>query len=223
MKVTLPGTDGGPFVHSVSVLDSREVRVVFGPGTLNEVAAEARALGTSVLLISGRHEAKAADVVSAGLGADLSRRIEEVHPHVPTDVASRATAVARDVAADVVVAIGGGSAVGLAKAVALEIQLPIVAVPTTYAGSEMTPVWGRSDAGGKTTGRDPRVQPAVVVYDPLLTLSMPADPERRERPERPRSRSRGAVRTRQHPGIAWRCRTGHCDVGVRAASGGEGP
>jgi maleylacetate reductase len=175
MKMTLPGADGAPFVCSTSVLDSREVRVVFGPATLNEVAAEARALGTSVLLISGRHEAKAADAVSAGLGADLSGRIEEVHAHVPVDVASGATVVAREVGADVIVAIGGGSAVGLAKAVALETGLPIVAVPTTYAGSEMTPVWGRSDASGKTTGRDPRVQPAVVVYDPLLTLSMPAD------------------------------------------------
>jgi maleylacetate reductase len=175
MKMTLPGADGEPFVHSASVLENREVRVVFGAGTLGEVASEARALGSSVLLISGRHEANAADAVSAGLGGDLSRRIDEVHPHVPADVASRATAVAREVGADVVVAIGGGSAVGLAKAVALKTGLPIVAVPTTYAGSEMTPVWGQSDASGKTTGRDPRVQPAVVVYDPLLTLSMPVD------------------------------------------------
>jgi maleylacetate reductase len=75
----------------------------------------------------------------------------------------------------VVVSIGGGSAVGLAKAVALDTGLPIVAVPTTYAGSEMTPVWGKSEASGKTTGRDARVQPAVVVYDPLLTVSMPID------------------------------------------------
>jgi maleylacetate reductase len=155
------------------VLYDREVRVVFGPGTLTRVAPEAGTLGDSILLISGRHEAEAADAVAAQLGSTLARRIEGVSPHVPVGVASRAAAVAREVRADVVVAIGGGSAVGLAKAVALDTGVPIVAVPTTYAGSEMTPVWGRSDARGKTTGRDARVQPAVVVYDPLLTVSMP--------------------------------------------------
>jgi maleylacetate reductase len=174
MKIRLPGANGENFVFSAAVREDREVRVVFGRGMLTEVAPQARALGTSVLLISGRHEAKAAEAVSAELGDDLSRRIDEVYPHVPADVAARATAVAREAGATVVVAIGGGSAVGLAKAVALETELPIVAVPTTYAGSEMTPVWGRSDAGGKTTGRDSRVQPVVVVYDPMLTLSMPA-------------------------------------------------
>jgi maleylacetate reductase len=173
MKMTLPGADGDAFVYSARVLDSRDVRVMFGRGTLSEVASEARALGTSVLLVSGRHEAAAADAVGAELGDDLAGRIDEVRSHVPVDVASRATAVARETRADVVVAIGGGSAVGLAKAVARETGLPIVAVPTTYAGSEMTPVWGQSDANGKTTGRDPRVQPATVVYDPLLTVSMP--------------------------------------------------
>jgi maleylacetate reductase len=173
--VTAPGADGEAFVYGASVLYDREVRVVFGPGTLTRVASEARTLGTSILLISGRHEADAADAVGSQLGGDLASRIEGVRPHVPVGIASKATAVAREVGADVVVAIGGGSAVGLAKAVALGTGLPIVAVPTTYAGSEMTPVWGKSDASGKTTGRDARVQPAVVVYDPLLTLSMPSD------------------------------------------------
>jgi maleylacetate reductase len=173
--VTVPGADGGAFEYQASVQDGREVRVVFGPGTLTRVAAEARALGSSILLISGRHEAEAANAVSARLGDDLARHIVGVRPHVPVDVASKATAIAREGEAGVVVAIGGGSAVGLAKAVALDTGLPIVAVPTTYAGSEMTPVWGKSDAGGKTTGRDARVQPAVVVYDPLLTVSMPID------------------------------------------------
>ena len=75
-----------------------------------------------------------------------------------------------DTNADGVVTIGGGSATGLAKAVALATGLPILAVPTTYAGSEMTPVWGLTEAGAKRTGRDPRVRPRVVVYDPALTV-----------------------------------------------------
>jgi maleylacetate reductase len=70
--------------------------------------------------------------------------------------------------------VGGGSTIGLAKAVALTTGLPIMAVPTTYAGSEMTPIYGLTDRDGKTTGRDAKVQPRVVVYDPLLTLDLPA-------------------------------------------------
>ena len=70
--------------------------------------------------------------------------------------------------------VGGGSTTGTAKAVALETGLPIVAVPTTYAGSEMTPVWGMTEASRKTTGRDQRVLPKVVIYDPELTVSLPA-------------------------------------------------
>jgi alcohol dehydrogenase class IV len=71
------------------------------------------------------------------------------------------------------VAIGGGSTIGLGKAIALESPLPIVAVPTTYAGSEMTPIYGLTEGGVKKTGRDRRVLPATVLYDPALTLSLP--------------------------------------------------
>jgi maleylacetate reductase len=95
--------------------------------------------------------------------------------HVPTELARAASEQARTVSADLVVTIGGGSATGLAKAVALETKLPIMAIATTYAGSEMTPVWGLTDAANKTTGRDPIVQPKTVIYDPLLTVSLPVD------------------------------------------------
>jgi maleylacetate reductase len=81
---------------------------------------------------------------------------------------------ARLVADALGVAVGGGSAVGLGKAIALEHGLPVIAVPTTYAGSEMTPVWGLTENGEKRTGRDQRVLPRSVLYDPELTLSLPA-------------------------------------------------
>jgi maleylacetate reductase len=94
--------------------------------------------------------------------------------HVPIEVANRARDVAAELGADGCVAVGGGSAIGLGKAVALAHGLPVIAVPTTYAGSEMTPVWGLTEGGQKRTGRDVRVLPRSVLYDPELTLSLPA-------------------------------------------------
>jgi maleylacetate reductase len=173
--VRLPGADAESFSYSAPVLVGRAVRVVFGPGSLAHVASEARTLGTRIMIISGRHEADAAEAVSAQLGDDLAWRIPEVVPHVPVEVAARAIEAARGSRADAVVSIGGGSATGLAKAVARESGLPIIAVPTTYAGSEMTSIWGQSHQGEKTTGRDPRVLPRIVVYDPILTITMPAE------------------------------------------------
>jgi maleylacetate reductase len=115
----------------------------------------------------------------------LGRRVEEllgdacvgVHAkavvHVPVETAATAIADAKRVSAQSLVAVGGGSAIGLAKAVALEMALPIVAVPTTFAGSEMTPVWGMTENGNKQTGRSPQVRPVAVVYDPTLTDTLP--------------------------------------------------
>jgi maleylacetate reductase len=172
--VRLPGADGRPFSYSAPVLEDRTVRVVFGVGSLGRVASEARMLGSRIMIISGRHEADAAAAVSAQLGDDLAWRIPEAVQHVPVAAVARALEAALDVTAGVLVTIGGGSATGLAKAIARDSGLPIVAVPTTYAGSEMTPIWGQSDQSGKTTGRDPQVLPRVAVYDPTLTRSMPA-------------------------------------------------
>jgi maleylacetate reductase len=93
--------------------------------------------------------------------------------HVPGDVAERARKAADKHNVDVLVSIGGGSATGLAKAVALTSGLPIVAVPTTYAGSEATNVWGLTEGSRKTTGVDSRVLPRAIVYDASLMLSLP--------------------------------------------------
>jgi maleylacetate reductase len=93
---------------------------------------------------------------------------------VPVETAQAARDYATKLGADCAVAIGGGSTTGLGKAIALTSSLPIIAVPTTYAGSEMTPVYGLTEAGLKKTGRDLRVLPKTVIYDPELTLSLPA-------------------------------------------------
>jgi maleylacetate reductase len=166
---------GSGFTYEAPVLADRPVRVVFGVGSLQQVGREARALGRRAVVVAGPHEDAAAASVSTQLGADLVGRVREVAQHVPVEVAAAAVARTRERGADVVVAVGGGSATGLAKAVALETGLPIVAVPTTYAGSEMTPIWGLTDAHGKTTGRDARVLPRTVLYDPTLSVSLPAE------------------------------------------------
>lgn len=173
--MSLPGLDGQPFSYPAPVFDDSAVRVIFGRGSLAQVPSEARTLGSRVMIISGRHEADPAAAVSAGLGDDLVAQISDVVQHVPVDVAARAIDAARGAEVGLLISIGGGSATGLAKVVARDTGLPILAVPTTYAGSEMTPIWGQTDHGGKTTGRDPRVLPRLVVYDPVLTISMPAD------------------------------------------------
>lgn len=150
-------------------------RVVFGAGAARDsLAAEIERLGTSrLLLVAGGTSRELAEELVAPLGELVAARFDAVRPHVPAEVAAAAVAAARGADADAVLCIGGGSTTGTAKAVALATGLPIVAVPTTYAGSEMTPVWGSTEAGKKTTGRDPRVLPRVVVYDPELTLALP--------------------------------------------------
>ena len=94
---------------------------------------------------------------------------------VPVANAERARTQASEVGADLLVSVGGGSTTGLAKAVALTTGLPIVAVPTTYAGSEATNVWGLTESSRKTTGSDDRVLPVTVIYDAALTASLPGE------------------------------------------------
>jgi alcohol dehydrogenase class IV len=159
------------FVH-----DAPAMRVVFGAGALSVVPDEIARLGGARVLLIGDRAAKAyADRVAASLGTRLVARVDDVVMHVPADAAASATATATASRIDLLVCIGGGSATGLAKAVARAASVPILAVPTTYAGSEMTPIWGLTEGNRKITGRDPRVLPRTVVYDPELTLGLPVD------------------------------------------------
>jgi maleylacetate reductase len=151
-------------------------RVVFGPGSARrELAAAVAELGVErLLLIAAGPEAALAEELAAPLGEWVVGRFDGVRPHVPVEVGAAAVAAASAADADAVLSVGGGSTTGTAKAVALATGLPIIAVPTTYAGSEMTPVWGSTEGGTKTTGRDLKVLPRLVVYDPELTTSLPA-------------------------------------------------
>ncbi len=151
------------------------MRVRFGAGSLAALPDEVAALGlTRVLVLCSPEQEDTGEQVAAALGDRAAGVLAEARVHVPVEVAARARDRARELGADGCVAVGGGSAVGLGKAIALAHGLPVIAVPTTYAGSEMTPVWGLTEAGEKRTGRDPRVLPVSVVYDPELTLGLPA-------------------------------------------------
>jgi len=127
------------------------------------------------MLVSTAGRAALADHVAAIIGSNVAARFNRAITHVPEQIADEARSIATESSADCLIAIGGGSAIGVAKAVALTSGLPIVAVPTTYAGSEMTPVWGVTSSGSKHTGRNANVQPRVVIYDVLVTIGLPID------------------------------------------------
>jgi maleylacetate reductase len=158
------------FVH-----DTLPQRVCFGSG---EAAANLRneiaGLGAGkVMLIASKSEMRIADEIAARLPVAL--RHDDVVMHVPVEVAERAREGAARSNVDALVSVGGGSTTGLAKAIAMTTGLPIIAVPTTYAGSEATPVWGLTEGAAKTTGTDLKVLPRVIIYDAALTTSLPVD------------------------------------------------
>jgi len=149
-------------------------RVVFGAGALREVGAEVERLGARrALVLSTPEQADAAARVASLLGERAAGDFAKAVMHVPIETAREARAEAARLGADCAVAIGGGSTTGLGKAIALESSLPIIAIPTTYAGSEVTSIWGITEGGVKKTGRDARVLPRTVIYDPELTLTLP--------------------------------------------------
>lgn len=152
-----------------------EVSVVFGAATSDRLAEHLEQLHPlRVLIVHGATGAARANELRSALGAERATSFSDIVEHVPADRAEQAVATARAFAADTVVAIGGGSAIGFAKIVGRETGARIAAVPTTYSGSEMNPVWGITSGDRKSTGRDPAVMPRLVVYDPLLTVSLPA-------------------------------------------------
>ncbi|MDN5929999.1 MAG: maleylacetate reductase [Pseudonocardia sp.] len=161
-------------MHSFTY-DALPGRVVFGPGAARtELAAEVERLGASaVLLIASERDAERVRALTAPFADRIAATFTAVREHVPVATAEAARAAA--VGADAVLCLGGGSTIGAAKAVALTTRLPVLAVPTTYSGSEVTPVWGLSEDGVKTTGTDLAVLPRTVVYDPELTASLPPE------------------------------------------------
>jgi homogentisate 1,2-dioxygenase len=150
--------------------------VVFGAGSSAAILQEIEALGVEkVLVVSTPGRTKEAEALAARLGPRSAGVLATAREHVPAELVASARPELERSGADAVLALGGGSAIGLAKALARTSRVRLVAVPTTYSGSEMTPVYGVTEGGKKTTGRDERVRPALVVYDPALTAGLPRD------------------------------------------------
>src|SRR3954453_9566192 len=158
-----------PFVY-----EALPVRVIFGSGTVAQLKAEAERLGVRrVLVLStpGRGEVQANEIAAL-----LGERSAGVHAgavmHTPVAVTECAVQIVLERAVDAVVSYGGGSTTGLSKAIALRTDLPQIVLPTTYAGSEMTPILGETCGGIKTTQSSAKVVPETVIYDVELTVSI---------------------------------------------------
>jgi len=150
------------------------MRVVFGAGSVKQLGAELDRLGVKrALLLCTPGRAESARAVAKGL--PIAGVFDRVVMHTPLALAEEARKVATELKADCCIAIGGGSTIGFGKAIALTSGMPVIAVPTTYSGSEMTTIWGISKENSKQTGRDPKVLPKAVIYDPELTLDLPAN------------------------------------------------
>lgn len=150
-------------------------RVLFGSGQAAENLAQEihRIGGRKVMVIAAEFEQPLAEILTVGL--DITLNYSDVVAHVPLEKAEKARQEAQDYGIDVIVSIGGGSTTGLAKAIALTAGIPIIAIPTTYAGSEATNVWGITEAARKTTGVDNAVLPRTIIYDAALTISLPVE------------------------------------------------
>ncbi len=156
------------------VYNGQPSRVVFGAGSLQHLLREIELLGaTKALVLSTPEQRKSAEMIADLLGARAAGVFDRAVMHVPIETAREAREVANRLGADCAVAIGGGSTTGLGKAIALDSGLPILAIPTTYAGSEMTPIYGITEAGIKKTGKDARVLPRTTIYDPELSAGLP--------------------------------------------------
>jgi homogentisate 1,2-dioxygenase len=148
-------------------------RVVFGVGAEAATPDLLADLGARrVLLVAQDRHAAGAERLQRALGERSAGLFLTDRPQVPGEVADAAVARAREAGVDWVLAHGGGTPIGVAKAVALALDVKVAAIPTTYAGSERTDIWGITRDGVKETGRDPRVRPRLVVYDPALTTGL---------------------------------------------------
>jgi maleylacetate reductase len=158
-----------PFVY-----EGRPQRIIFGPGRLAEAPDVVRALGSSrALVLSTPEQKQAGERVVAVLENIAAGLFAGAVMHTPVEVTEHAVGLYKELNADCVVSVGGGSTTGLGKAIALRTDALQVVIPTTYAGSEVTNLLGETARGEKKTQRSPKILPEAVIYDVELTLSLP--------------------------------------------------
>jgi maleylacetate reductase len=161
-------------VINAFIYNAHPSRVIFGSGTVDQVTAEASKLNLKrALVLSTPQQNAVADEISTRLGSSAAGIFSGAVMHTPVDVTEAAMELIERDHIDGVVSVGGGSTIGLGKAIALRTDLPQIVIPTTYAGSEMTPILGETRDGAKTTLNDARILPEVVIYDVDLTMSLP--------------------------------------------------
>jgi len=149
-------------------------QVAFGYGTIGSVGTWLQKLGkTRALVLSTPQQEAEARALADRLGPAAVGVFAGAVMHTPVEVTQRAVTTATELGADSLVALGGGSTTGLGKAIAYRTNLLQIVIPTTYAGSEATPILGQTEGGRKTTIRDPKILPEVILYDPELTLGLP--------------------------------------------------
>jgi diphthamide biosynthesis protein 2 len=154
--------------------NSSPARVIFGSGTLKKLADEiSRQNLAAPLLLSTPHQVNQAILLKTNLEGKVAGIFNEATMHTPTNITDKALEYAKSVKADSLVSIGGGSTIGLGKAISIRTGLPHICIPTTYAGSEMTPILGETADGQKKTRSDPKILPGTVIYDVDLTMTLP--------------------------------------------------
>ena len=158
------------------VFDQPAARIIFGAGVSQRLGEEVQRLGARrPIFVATPGRRKDAEEAARSLANATPAVHAEAVMHVPIETVIAAREAAQRHGADCCIAFGGGSAIDLSKAVALDAGIPIVAVPTTYGGSEVTPFYGYTERGIKKGVRDPKLLPKTVLYDPALTLSLPAN------------------------------------------------
>ena len=154
--------------------DGLPARVIFGAGRRNEALAELERLGIERALVLSTADQSS---TAAQFAAMIKDRLGAIYPgavmHTPVQVTESALHQMQQMDCDGILAIGGGSTIGLGKALAYRTDVPQLVIPTTYAGSEMTPILGQTEGGVKTTLRSHKVLPETVIYDPELTATLP--------------------------------------------------
>lgn len=149
-------------------------RVIFGSGTVCRISEEIARQGlSSPIILSTPGQAQQAQKVRTLLREQVAGIFSEAAMHTPIHITEKALNFAQSKGADSVISIGGGSTIGLGKALSIRTGLPHICIPTTYAGSEMTPILGETADGVKKTRSDKNILPGTVIYDVDLTVSLP--------------------------------------------------